>query len=280
MPASADISSPFLTVLVPTRNEADNIRRLVSEIDDSLKMLANSYVILFVDDSDDRTPSVIRDLRLPQSSRGAIHLIERTVHQRWGGLSGAVVDGLRASTTPYVCVMDADLQHPPPTIRQLLGVATAWNTDVVVASRYCRGGGAEEFGLGRSAISRMSILVAKALFPRRLRQITDPMSGFFILRLDAVAIDRLVPTGFKILLEIVLRSDGLNCTEVGYPFRKRHAGKSKGSLREGGRYLRHLVKLRLSRGPANASNPSRGSIVETVTPPRPTSGPAMVRQLL
>ena len=141
--------------------------------------------------------------------------------------------------------MDADLQHPPAVIPDLLARAEADDVDMVVASRYCRDG-ALNFGAGRALLSLASTNAARILFPRRLRRVSDPMSGFFLVRRSSVPLDRLRPRGFKILLEILVRARKLRVDEVPFEFGVRHSGESKASLAEGARYLRQLVALRAS----------------------------------
>jgi hypothetical protein len=153
--------------------------------------------------------------------------------------------------------MDADLQHPPELLGALLEEARRSNADVVVASRYCPGGDVGDFSALRTTLSRSSALLARALFPRRLRRVSDPLSGFFLIRRGAVDLTCLRPRGFKILLEILVRGGPLTTGEVPFRFGERYAGESKASLREGIRYLHRLIELRAGRrrsrvGPAPA----------------------------
>jgi putative flippase GtrA len=122
--------------------------------------------------------------------------------------------------------------------------AEAGGVDVVVASRYCGSDGGTEFHRGRSLLSRVSTNAAKILFRRSLRGVTDPMSGFFLVRRSAVPFERLRPRGFKILLEILVRARNLRVAEVPFRFGTRHAGESKASLAEGIHYLWQLSLLR------------------------------------
>ncbi len=231
---------PVLSIVVPTRNEAPNIEQLVDRLEQAVPHVA--FEIVFVDDSDDGTVAAIETVRT--QAHCDIRLIHRPSDQRRDGLGGAVVTGLRATRAPWVCVMDADLQHPPELIPRLLDQAEQTDADLVVASRYTLGGHA---GLGRprSGVSYASTAAARFLFPHRLRGVSDPMSGFFLMRKAVVDLDTLRPRGFKILLEILVRTPSVRVAEVGFQFGKRHAGSSKASLREGMRYLSHLACLRL-----------------------------------
>jgi dolichol-phosphate mannosyltransferase len=140
----------------------------------------------------------------------------------------------------------------------LLATAQRDRADLVVASRYCEQGRAEGLGPIRSLISTASSSTARMLFPWRLRGVTDPMSGFFLVRLDAIDLDALRPRGFKILLELLVRCYALRRAEVGFTFADRHAEESKGSLGEGLNYLRSLYELRCRLGIV-ASRPSAGA---------------------
>ena len=153
--------------------------------------------------------------------------------------------GIRAARAPFVCVMDADLQHPPELLEEMYSEAMETGSDVVVGSRFCRGGDKGTFSRMRSALSRVSTRAAMLLFPTRLWHVTDPMSGCFIVRRDAVDLDCLRPRGFKILLEILVRTPGLRVSEVPLGFGERNAGHTKASVREALRYLRQLGRLEL-----------------------------------
>jgi dolichol-phosphate mannosyltransferase len=234
---------PLLSIVVPTKNERDNVGRLVERLEAVFPTVAME--IIFVDASTDATPKAIE--KLAQRCRHDVVLLRQTSDRRRGGLGGAVVQGLRAARAPWVCVMDADLQHPPELIAGLLEEAESHDLDLVVASRYCDGGSAGGLGWARAMASRSTTGVARLLFPRRLRHVTDPMSGFFLVRRDAIQLDTLRPRGFKILLELLIRHPALRCAEVSFTFGERRAGRSKATIREGLRYLSLLARLRFAR---------------------------------
>lgn len=237
-----DPAVPELTVLVPTRNERENIAALVNRLETVCPDL--QLEVLFVDDSDDGTPTAIKE----QARRSplSVNVIHRPPPARSGGLGGAVQAGLAAVRSDWVCVMDADLQHPPELLDALVDRAWSSDVDLVVASRYCADGGLGEFSAPRRAASRFCSFIAHGLFPRRLRGVSDPMSGFFLVRRAAVDVAALRPRGFKILLEILLGGRALSTSEVPFRFGQRHAGDSKASLGEGARYVRRLIELRLA----------------------------------
>jgi dolichol-phosphate mannosyltransferase len=239
-PAASPGRPPRQTVLIPTRNERDNIAVLLSRLAHVLP--AGDTEIVFVDDSTDDTPQVIesaaRDCPIPV-----------TVHHRTGGaggLGGAVVEGLRIARGAWVVVLDADLQHPPELVPDLIAAGVRDGADLVVASRYAGGGGRR--GLAdryRRLVSRSATWLTKLLFRGALVRVSDPMSGFFAVRASSVDVDGLRPIGYKILLDLVVRTRPPRTVEIPYVFQPRHAGQSKSSVAEGMRFLRHLAVLRL-----------------------------------
>ena len=237
-----DDGSPKLSVIIPTRNETRNIEPLLTQLRVALGRIPTE--VIFVDDSDDDTAEEIdrvgRDMRLP------VRLLQRGPDQRTGGLGTAVVSGMRAASAPWAVVMDADLQHPPEVVPQLFATAIRQNVDLVVASRYAGHGSSGGLdGSGRRNTSRFATRVAKAAFPRRAARVSDPMSGFFAVRLAALDLENLRPYGYKILLELIVRTAKLRTAEVSFTFAPRYAGESKTSFREILRFGRHLTRLRL-----------------------------------
>ncbi len=236
--------APQVSILIPTRNEAGNVDELLRRLEPVVSQTAME--IIFVDDSTDNTPQVIDQAGRPYVR--PVRLIHRELAERLGGLGGAVVEGMRAARGQWIVVMDGDLQHPPELIPQMLAKAVHTDADLVVASRYGGQGDASSFNRARVMVSQGSTLAAKTVFPRRLHGVDDPMSGFFLVRRDAVDLNRLRPNGFKILLEIIGRTPGLVIESVPFSFGERHAGESKASLVEGYRYLQLLAMLRLGAG--------------------------------
>jgi dolichol-phosphate mannosyltransferase len=235
------VHSIDISVVIPTRNERENIEPLVTRLATALPV--GTSQVIFVDDSDDDTPAVIA--AIADTAAIPVLVLHRAPGERSGGLGGAVVAGLRLCEGRVAVVMDGDLQHPPETIPDLMGPIDRGEADVVVASRYRDNG--ESAGLAnrsRVGVSHAATKLTKSAFPRRLQEVSDPMSGFFALRLSAVDIDSLRPVGFKILLEAVARCR-LRVAEVGFSFAPRYSGESKADFREGLRFAAHLTRLRL-----------------------------------
>ena len=226
-----------LSVVVPTRNEADNIPLLVQRLRRALAEVA--FEVIFVDDSDDLTPRVLREVA---SSDRRVRYLHRPPTARIGGLSTAVVEGMARARGRLVCVMDGDLQHPPEVIPELLR-AEREGADVVVASRYMQGGSRRGLGGGvRKLVSRAAPLVARSLFTEA-RASSDPLAGFFLCRAALVDGLQFRPVGFKILLELLVCSEAARVVDVPLEFQARGAGQSKASARQGILFLRHLWSL-------------------------------------
>ncbi len=237
----------LLTLIVPTRNEADNVPKLVDGLRASLADV--DYRVVFVDDSTDDTPEVIRSL---QKQDDRVSLIHRGKDEREGGLSTAVTTGIDAvvDESIYTCVMDADLQHPPEKVREMLEFARTGDADVVVASRYTPGGSyAGLSGPMRRAVSVGTKYLAQVVF-REARKTTDPLTGFFLVRNQAIKGIQFRPTGFKILLEILVCAPELKVVEAPFNFQARNAGVSKASVSQGREYLSHILSLFLHVPPA------------------------------
>ena len=237
-----------LSVIVPTRNEAGNIELLLTRIQNAFSgtsTAGSALEVIFVDDSTDNTPQVVDEAAklFPDLH---VHLIHRAAEQRSDGLGGAVVTGLAAALSPFACVMDADLQHPPELLPTLLKAAREQQADLVVATR--RNVQSEVVGLNRSRnlLSRGLDLLARTLFPKALRGVSDPLTGFFLVRTKALALQALRPKGFKILLEILVRNPNLRKAEVPFRFGMRFSGQSKASAKEAWRYLSLLWALRFN----------------------------------
>ncbi|MHB8332246.1 MAG: glycosyltransferase family 2 protein [Candidatus Dormibacteria bacterium] len=226
-----------LSVVIPTRNEAGNVPLLLQRLRTSLAEI--SFEILFVDDSDDSTPQLLREI---SRKDGRVRVLHRLPSGRSGGLSTAVVLGLAQAHGRVVCVMDGDLQHPPEAIPQLL-LAERAGADLVVASRYIPGGSRQGLGGGfRRLVSRAAALLAQVIFTEA-RASTDPLAGFFLCRSALLAGLEFRPVGFKILLELLVCSEGATVVDVPLSFQVRGAGQSKATAAQGWLYIRHLWSL-------------------------------------
>ncbi|HEY3785391.1 MAG TPA: glycosyltransferase family 2 protein [Steroidobacteraceae bacterium] len=216
----AVLPGPELTIVVPTLNEEGNIEALVGKLQSVLHGI-NWEVIFVDDDSHDRTRPVTT--RLARSD-GRVRLLHRIGRR---GLSSACVEGVQASTAPYVAVMDADLQHDEALLPQMLEVLRSNGADIVVGSRYVAGGDVEGWESRRARMSSFATRLGQTILRTH---VADPMSGFFMLRRDAfdLTVRHLSAVGFKILMDILASAERpLRVQELPYHFRPRLAGESK-----------------------------------------------------
>jgi dolichol-phosphate mannosyltransferase len=228
--------SDKLGLVIPTLNEEANIARLLERVRANLDGLSIDYELLVVDDdSTDGTGAVVCEY---SKSDPRIRLL---VRQGCRGLAGAVIHGWDSTDANLLAVIDADLQHPPELLPALV-IAIRQGRDLAIASRYSNGKGIAGWNPVRHAISRMSTWITVPLQKPGIR-VTDPLSGFFMLRRTCIAGVRLQPEGFKLLLEILVRGNIQSVAEIPYQFGVRHAGKSKANLRVGLDYLQLLGRL-------------------------------------
>lgn len=224
-----------LSIVVPTFNEKENIGMLIEEIRN--KVSFDNYDIAVVDDNspDETWLTALQYLKNND-------VVIRRINMK--GLSSAILDGILFSLARYVVVMDADLQHPPEVVNTMIKKIEEDDYDIVVGSRYISGGGVEGWSRTRLVVSKGATLIAKLLLPS-VRKISDPMSGFFMIKKDIVYKNKnlLNPTGFKILLEIVEKARCEKIAEVPYVFRARVHGKSKLSLKIMLDFIVHMLNL-------------------------------------
>ena len=229
-----------LSVVVPTFNEAGNVREIVRRLERTLAHV--NWEVIFVDDnSPDGTAAAVKEVA---SGDRRVRCLKRLGRR---GLAGACIEGMLASSATYVAVMDADLQHDETILPLMLARLATNEADLVVGSRYVPGGSADSFAPSRARISRTATGLAKRILDV---DVADPMSGFFMLRrdkLDDIA-DRLSTVGFKILLDILMTAPaGLRVAEIPFEFRERTHGESKFDAQVGLEFL-GLVLGKLTRG--------------------------------
>lgn len=245
-PSTRGATRTRVTVIVPTRNEAANVEPLLSRLEPALA--GQEAEVIFVDDSDDSTPEVVQHRAAQDRPGFAVRLLHRAAGHRAGGLGTAVAAGLAAAGGEWAVVMDGDLQHPPELVPRLIQAGEDGGVAVVVASRHVAGGASDGLsGRSRVFVSDSATRLAKAMFPYGLRGVSDPMSGYFAVRRSEIDVSALRPDGFKILMEILVRSPRIKRSEIGFVFEDRLAGESKASFAEGLRFFRHLARLSLRR---------------------------------
>jgi dolichol-phosphate mannosyltransferase len=231
------------SLIVPTYKEAGNVEAIVQQLTRLLNpVLDDDYEIILVDDdSPDRT------WEIAQSMMADYPMLQVMRRQQERGLSTAVIRGWQAARGEILGVIDGDLQHPPEVLYQLLE-AIDRGADIAVASRHVDGGGVSDWSPTRRFLSRGAQVLGLLVLPNVVGRVSDPMSGYFLVRRSAIAGRVMSPIGYKILLEVLGRGTIGEVAEVGYVFQERKEGESKVTWRQYVDYLGHLVRLRTSQG--------------------------------
>jgi dolichol-phosphate mannosyltransferase len=238
-------TAPTLSLVAPTYNERDRLPDLVTTIFDVFASAGIDGTLVIVDDnSPDGTGALADELAL----KYPIRVVHRSGKL---GLGTAVIEGFNASDAEIVGVIDADLSHPPRLVPRMLDAMLETKADLVIGSRYIPGGGTGDWPLSRQLMSKFACLLARGLTPVR-----DVTSGFFLIRRELAKGVRISAGGFKICLELLIRSDPKLVVEVPYVFQTRTAGESKMNLKEALGYLRQLQDLRAYRREHRLARPA------------------------
>jgi dolichol-phosphate mannosyltransferase len=223
---------PALSLIVPTYNERDRLPELVGAIFNAYATSGvNGDLVIVDDNSPDGTGHLADDL----AKKYPIRVLHRAGKL---GLGTAVIEGFKATTAPVVGVIDADLSHPPSLVPKMLAIMHQQGADLVIGSRYVAGGGTHNWQLARVLMSRFACLLARPLTPVR-----DATSGLFLIRRALANGVTIAASGFKICLELLIRSEPRLVIEMPYVFEGRTAGESKMNLKEATGYLVQLRDL-------------------------------------
>lgn len=223
-----------LSVIIPTFNERANVLELIQRLQTTLTKYR--WEVIFVDDdSPDETARLVREIAQCDIRVRCIQRIARR------GLSSACTEGMLSSSAPYMAVIDGDLQHDETLLPKMLEVLKHDKADIVVGTRYSPGGGLGDWDRSRVAISRFATWLSRLVLKAEL---SDPMSGFFMLRREVFehSVRSLSGIGYKILVDIIASSKNpLRLTEIPYEFRTRESGESKLDARSVWDYLMLLI---------------------------------------
>ena len=229
---SGPASRAALSIVVPTYNERDRLSDLVEAVFRAYAAAGVHGELIVVDDnSPDGTGALADEL----ARLHAIQVIHRAGKL---GLGTAVIAGFEAATAPIVGVIDADMSHPPDLLPRMLDVMNRTGADIVIGSRYVPGGGTRNWPIARLWMSRIACVLARPLTPVR-----DATSGLFLIKRDLARGVRIAAGGFKICLELLIRSRPATVVEVPYVFVGRTAGESKMNLKEALGYAAQLRNL-------------------------------------
>ena len=223
-------------LVVPTLNETENIVTVLDRAREALSQLPLAWEILVVDD--DSTDGTAETVRRYSESHSGVRKLERQARK---GLAGAITYGWKHTDADVLGVMDADLQHPPELLPELVR-RVCQGSDIAIASRYLQADSMEEWSLPRRTISRLSVLASRPVQRSELR-VRDPMSGFFVLRRECIEGLSFQLTGFKLLLEILAKGRIRSVTEIPFKFGTRSGGKSKANCMTAVHYLSLLCRL-------------------------------------
>ena len=230
-----------VALVLPTLNEARNIESMILGVTEVLERSGIPYELIVVDDnSADGTWRLALDLceSLPN-----LRVMRRTLER---GLATAVIRGWQASSGDVLGVIDADLQHPSDLLPKLWEIIQS-GADLAVASRRMQGGGVSDWSWRRRLISRTAEFIGGIILPEIATRLSDPMSGYLLVRRSTLTGVTLDPRGYKILIEILARGRITKIAEVSYVFRERGGNESKINWRTCRDYLLHLGILRFRR---------------------------------
>ncbi len=217
---SSPCRAPTLAVVIPTYNEAENVPVMVERLQAVLAGI--DWELIFVDD--DSPDGTARRIRAIARAHPQVRVLQRIGRR---GLSSACIEGMLATSAPYVAAMDADLQHDETLLPTMLHQLQTEPLEIVIGSRYVAGGGVGDWDDQRASMSRFATRLGQRLIKADLK---DPMSGFFMLRAEVLQDDarELSGVGYKLLLDLFATHPGpLRFRELPYRFRPRQAGESK-----------------------------------------------------
>ena len=216
-------SQAQVSVIIPTYNESENIIQVLKSIGEHLPRNVQVEAIVVDDNSPDGTGKVVEDY-ITDSQNEAEYSINVIHRETKSGLSSAILDGIQHSSTETIVVMDSDFSHPPKIIPQLIEEIQTSGYDIAIASRYTEGGEVSGWSTKRKLISKGATGIAKAGLGVNE---SDPMSGFFAFKrkiLEGIKFDAI---GYKMLLEILVKTKGAKVKEIPYTFTDRTRGSSK-----------------------------------------------------
>jgi dolichol-phosphate mannosyltransferase len=238
VPPAGPPPRPLLSLVIPTLNEAENIAEFLGEVRRTLdEALPGRYEIVVVDDdSPDRTWEA--------AARLTVGFPELRVVRRRGenGLARAVIRGWQVARGDVLGTINADFQHPPPTLAAM--IARLDGADLVVATRHGDGGSLGDWGFTRRVTSWGAAAIGRLALPEVFSRLSDPLSGCYLVRRAAIEGVELAPLGYKSLMEVMVRGSIGSVHECGYEMHRRSRGKSKVHALHPLQYIRHVLRLR------------------------------------
>ena len=228
-----------ISIIIPTYNESQNIVNILKSIGSNLPKNILTQAIIVDDNSPDGTGKIVEDY-LKNLKKMADYTIEIIHRKAKDGLGSAILNGIQHAKGDTIVVMDSDFSHPPQIIPKLIESVKKYQFDIAVASRYIKGGNIQGWSLKRKIMSKFATLIAKKGLGIDAK---DPMSGFFAFKkniLNGLNIDAI---GYKILLEILVKTKNVTIKEIPYTFQDREFGSSKLSIKTILDYFKSVLKL-------------------------------------
>lgn len=215
--------NPQVSIIVPTYNESQNIISILKQIRDNIPKGIHTETIVVDDNSPDGTGKLVEDyiFSIKKIAENTIDIIHRKTKN---GLSSAILNGIQNAKGETIVVMDSDFSHPPQIIPKMIEAFKQYQCDLVVASRYITGGNIQGWTTKRKLMSKIATIIAKKGLGVKTK---DPMSGFFAFKKNIIKELNFDALGYKFLLEVLVKTKGINIKEIPYTFENRKLGSSK-----------------------------------------------------
>jgi len=216
-------NNPQVSIILPTYNESQNIVDIIKLIHENIPKGINTETIVVDDNSPDGTGKIVEDYisNIKKIAENTINIIHRKAKN---GLSSAILNGIQNAKGETIVVMDSDFSHPPQIIPKMIEAFKQYQCDLVVASRYITGGNIHGWTTKRKLMSKIATIIAKKGLGVKTK---DPMSGFFAFRKNIIKELNFDALGYKLLLEILVKTKGIKVKEIPYTFENRKFGSSK-----------------------------------------------------
>ncbi len=244
-----------LSIIIPTYNESQNILKILRSIGENLPKNMFTETIVVDDNSPDGTGKVVEDY-LKTLKKMTNHTVDIIHRKTKFGLSSAILNGIQQAKGETIIVMDSDFSHPPQIIPKMIDALKKSHSDIIVASRYVSGGGITDWPLKRKVLSKIGNNIAKKFLGIK---INDPMSGFFAFKSSIINELKFDVIGYKMLMEILVKTKGVVVTEIPYTFTDRKIGSSKLDRKVIIDYLKSVWKL-YQFGKSSSKNEKRKSV--------------------
>ena len=247
--------NPQVSIILPTYNESKNIIDILKLIDKNIPKGILTETIVIDDNSPDGTGKIVEDYvcSIKKIAENTIDVIHRKAKN---GLSSAILNGIQNAKGETIVVMDSDFSHPPQIIPKMIEAFKQYQCDLVVASRYITGGSIRGWTTKRKLMSKIATIIAKKGLGVKTK---DPMSGFFAFKKNIIKELNFDALGYKFLLEILVKTKGINIKEIPYTFENRKFGSTKldtGSVID---YFKSVWKLYRNEK-IKTTNEKRGSV--------------------